>query len=92
MYIYYKMNFELIQQFDEYVNKQEKPWMYKLLCIFGKKKFLRFQHLDKKHHTHFDMQYRSVYKNIGDFIGRTKCPDATLSMLRQYYIREIYLK
>ena len=86
------MNSELIQQFDAYVNKQEKPWMYKLLCIFGTKKFLRFQQMDKKHHTNFDMQYRLVHKNIGDFIGRTRCPDASLAQLRQYYIREMYLK
>ena len=86
------MNSKLIREFDDFVNKQEKPWMYKLLCIFGTKKFLRFQEMDKKHHTNFGMQYRTVYKNIGDFVRSTKCPDESLAMLRQYYIREMYLK
>lgn len=86
------MDSKLIQEFDDYVNRQEKPWMYKLLCIFGTKKFLRFQKMDKKHRTNFDMQYRLVYKNIGNFVRSTKCPEASLAILRQYYIRELYLK
>lgn len=86
------MNSKLIQQFELYVNKKNKPWMYKILCIFGTKKFLRFQQMDRKHGTTMDMQYRTVYNNINDFLRKTKCPHSSLAVLRRHYIHELYLK
>ena len=77
------MNSELIQQFEVYINKQDKTWLYKLLCIFGTKK-----RIDQKHET----RYRTVYNNIHDFLNSTKSPDYSLAILRQHYIRELYLK
>jgi len=77
------MDSELIQQFEVYVNKQDKPWIYKLLCIFGTK-----NRIEQNHRT----RYRMVYNNLYDFLHSTNSPDYSLAILRQHYIRELYLK
>lgn len=100
MYLYPEMNYSpsvsdesgLIAEFNKYINKKERPWMYKLLCIYGINKFFRFRRLDKRCRTHFEIEYREVYDNLVCFVRTWRNPNEALRVLRTYCIRDMYLQ
>lgn len=99
MYLYPEMNHNssvsyksrLISEFNKYINKKERPWMYKLLCIYGINKFFRFR-LDKKCRTQLEIEYREVHDNIVRFVRKQRNSNEALRVLRAYCIRDMYLQ
>jgi hypothetical protein len=81
----------LITEFNKYINKKERPWMYKLLCIYGIKKFFRFR-LDKKCLTHLEIEYREVHDDIVRFVRKWRNSNETFRVLRTHCIRDMYLQ
>lgn len=82
---------KLIYEFNNYIMNRERPWMYKLLCIYGFDKFYRFKRLDKRYRTHFEAEYREVHDNIVRFVRKWRNSKEALCVLRKHCIRELYL-
>lgn len=80
----------LISEFTKFIDSQERPWMYKWLCVFGTKRCFR-RLMDKRYYIGIELEYKIACYNIYRFVRKWHDPSKALGILRMHYIRDMYL-